>query len=337
MGGNSMKNNSIQGLRAYAAALVVASHTDFLNQGGLAVDFFFCLSGFLAVKPFSENDIRFHSWKDIRNYYFKKATAILPSYWIFLLILKLLTEEYWFTWESLVRTMLFIECPGHLWFIQQTAVMYLITPVLLLLLQAIKKLVKSNYSNLIQAIVLVFLSVLCYFYLTSDRFYLLGNGIHMKFFIWAYLIGMAFGLGYKFLLFKNFQLNSVFSSILGILFLVFPVFTSNLFLKFINPAYSEYYIGWALPWLCVILSGLFILILTLNENGLAARILKWKPFIALGSVSYETYILHWYFLSAMSMSVHHHRNFLLVYIVTICVSFGLRKLVDQLFQIKIRL
>ena len=122
--------------------------------------------------------------------------------------------------------------------------------------------------------------------------------------------------------------------IVGICFLIFPLITSNLFLRFIDPNLSEYAIGWAHPWLCVIVSGFFILTLCLNQNAFAAKVLALKPFVMLGNVSYETYITHWYFLSSMAMSIHHHRHFLLVYLVTICVSFGLKKLIDLLFQSK---
>ena len=46
---NSSRINSLDGLRFLAITLIIASHCNFLNQGGLGNDIFFALSGFFAV------------------------------------------------------------------------------------------------------------------------------------------------------------------------------------------------------------------------------------------------------------------------------------------------
>lgn len=325
---DTKKNESLQGLRAYLAALVVATHCQFLKQGGVAVHFFFCLSGFLAVRPFSENDDYIKSIGDFGRYYLKKARAIIPAYWLVILLVKLLTDETWYTWKSLFRTMFFIECPGHFWYIQQTVFMYLVTPLLLLFLQGIGKLIKNEKRYLVQAGILIIISILLYIFFTSDVFYLLGNDQHQRFRIWAYLMGMAFGLIYKYISQKSFRLNNGFASVCSIILLAFPVLSSGLFLGFINPDLATYQIGWNKPMLCTIVAGFLILILLLNQECIGAMLLSLKPLIKLGNVSYETYILHWFFVSGISWSEHHYRNFLLVYIVTISVATALKKAID---------
>ena len=49
------RNAAIDGLRAFFAVLIVASHCGILGQGGVGNNFFFCLAGFMAAQPFREN------------------------------------------------------------------------------------------------------------------------------------------------------------------------------------------------------------------------------------------------------------------------------------------
>ena len=263
------------------------------------------------------------------EYYKKKLKAIIPAYWVVLLIMKLLTDDVWYTWKSLLKTMLFIDCPGHFWYIQQTVLMYFVTPLIFILLQCIGKCVKDIGNRyLVQTVALLGLSILVHNCLTVNVFYLLGNGKHQPFWIWAYFIGMAFGLFYKYLSQKRILLNNEVASIIGMVLLAFPILSASCFLGLINPNWSTYLIGWNRPMLCVYLAGALLIVLALNQQSLGAKILSWKPLIKLGDISYETYIIHWFFLWSLPSSSHHYKNFIMVYIVTICVSVALKKVLD---------
>ena len=325
-----LKNRSIQGLRAYLAALVVASHCDYLNQGGWSVNFFFCISGFFVINPFSKNDLSFHSLNDVWNYYLKKIKAIIPAYWIAIIGIKCLTDDAWFTWTALFKAMSFIDCPGHFWYIQQMALMYLITPLIVLLLQGIFYFIKSEQRYLFGAGALAVISFLCYKYLTENVFYLCGNGAHRKFDIWAYLIGVVFGLVCKYLLKKGYSLNTVLASIISGSIIVFPIVTSSTVLRYFNPEWNTYYIGWEKRGLCIFLAGILLLTLALNQENRIVKILSLNPVVKLGNISYETYIVHWYFVSALSWSSRCFKNFLMVYVVTICASLVLKRIVDYI-------
>lgn len=77
----SKRNTSLDGLRALAITLIVASHCNFLNQGGLGNAIFFCLSGFLAVSPFSQDgEERFSSLPKIGQYYWNRIMRIIPAF-----------------------------------------------------------------------------------------------------------------------------------------------------------------------------------------------------------------------------------------------------------------
>ena len=320
-----MKNRQIQGLRAYAAALVVASHNGFLSQGGVANDFFFCLSGFMAVKPYSLKEVEIHSWKDITKYYYRKLLSILPLYYIVLLSCKLLTDDYWFTWESLFRALLFIECPGHLWFLQQIICMYCITPFIILFMQLIGRCFNTKRKYLFQSVALFALAFLTKRYLTTDVFCLNGNGGQLQFVVWQYLIGMAFGCITKGIYNEKRDLNNTAIMIVECMCLLFPLISSNIVLGTINASLSEYYIGWEQPLLCTCLAGIMITAFSLDENGVFCKFFSKPIFTTLGDISYGTYIIHWYFLGLLQISQHHFKNFLIVYTVTICVAYFINK------------
>ncbi len=323
--------NQIQGLRAFAAALVVASHNAFLSQGGVAVDFFFCLSGFLAMRPFSEEGLTFNSIKDILKYYIMKAKRIIPPYYLVLIIIKLLTEDRWFTYHGLVKALLFVDCPGHLWFVQQIVFMYLVTPLMIIATQLFVQIVEGSGKYIIQVMVLVLLTVLSMKFLTADIFYLYGNGSRMQFMAWQYMIGMIFGCIFRFMRSYKISVDTTAKNIIEGVLIAAPILSSNVILGKINPELTDYYIGWNRPLECTIIAGLLILTVSLDNNqSLFTNILCKKPLMFLGNLSYETYIIHWYFLGSLAVSIHHYKNFLIVYIVTICVSYGLNTVLKEL-------
>ncbi len=323
-----MKNKPLQGLRAYAIALVVGEHTEFLMQGGLANDIFYCLSGFFAVNPFSTSDFQILSFKDALNFYKKKAMHILPPYILFLLLLKLLTGEAWYTWKAIFRALIFIECPAHLWFIQQIVFMYLLTPLIILVLQCINHVISIN-EYIVDVVVCLILSCLTKTYLTAKIFYLLGNGDHQALRIWQYLIGMAFGYIYKYIRQKEIKIiPSIAGGICWIL-LIFSVLSSNIFLARIDVIFSDYLIGYRMPVICTLLSGVFILMFALDQKSYIAKIFSSKYMVFLGNISFELYIVHWY-LRGGRVVPHHFQKFLIVLGISSCVAYVWQKAIGEL-------
>ena len=76
--------DQLDGVRAFAILLVVASHTSafgMTGQGGLGVAIFFTLSGFLLVIPIiPDGEERFCSISSILIFYLKRALSLFPSY-----------------------------------------------------------------------------------------------------------------------------------------------------------------------------------------------------------------------------------------------------------------
>lgn len=137
----------LDGLRAFAICLVVASHTQAFHltgQGGLAVAFFFVLSGYLLVLPWKKDgEERFCSLSGILFFYRKRFLRLIPAYYVVYLAAHWLTDST----ESIAKHLLFLNCSGHLWFLQQEILFYLLAPFFMLLLALLKKKRKSPQSS----------------------------------------------------------------------------------------------------------------------------------------------------------------------------------------------
>ena len=68
--------NQLDGLRGVAIIIVVLSHCDILNQGGVANALFFAIAGFLLINPFKDE---YEYYKD-KDKYFEKHRAELDEY-----------------------------------------------------------------------------------------------------------------------------------------------------------------------------------------------------------------------------------------------------------------
>lgn len=320
----------LYGLRTLAIALVVASHCSFLNQGGLMVCIMFCLSGFLAVRPFSETGFQIHSITDVPKYYIKKLINIFPSYCIILVGLKLLSDAKLYTWEELARLLVFADGPIHLWYLQQTMVMYLVTPLIILLFQIISKPVQGTKRFLLLTLLSVVLAFVARRYL-ENKIIFHGN-VDRLWMLYQYVVGMSYG--YLFMFFRESGIRQIIlSKRIGkgmVNFLTLVLFSmifisSEQVLTLFNPAFKGYYIGWAEPFKCSFFAGLLFFLITLDDNCWLSKLLKTPAMVTLGKASYETYIVHWYLLGALKYSSNNIKHFILVYIGSVAIALLVHK------------
>lgn len=204
--------------------------------------------------------------------------------------------------ESLLEHLLFLNCSGHLWFLQQEVLFYVLAPFFMLLLAFLKK--KGKCSNLCLAALLFIAALLVQKYLRSNVFYLMGNGKKQEFRLGIFLMGMAFGYAQK-----SGVLSSV-KSLPGKLaadlacraLLAASVFSSAYFLAKWNPDLSAYYVGWSKPLLCAFGSGLLLLLLTLNKEGMLCRFFRLPFLVYIGQVSYVIYLVHFFIIPYARLS-----------------------------------
>ena len=328
------RNSSLDGVRAIAITLVVASHTGILGQGGLGNAIFFCLSGFLAAIPFKQDvEKDFLSIKTILNYYLNRLIRILPVYYVVIGTVYVATGRFFGNKITLLKNMLFIENFSHLWFLQQEMLMYFCLPFIFILIALIKKLVKFKYNDILCGTILVILTFLANEYLTADVFYLNGNGMYQKFRIGQFLIGTALGYLYKSYKMSTIDLSknkavNIICECMVFAFLLFTILSSEHIAKCYIDSYEGFYIGWQLPMFCTILAALFILALLLNPKGLLVQIIGSKPVSYIGRISFVIYLVHMFFVPFFKFGSD-KRNFLSVYLVSLCIAVVLHVIVEK--------
>ena len=290
----------LDGLRAFAICLVVASHTlafHLTGQGGLAVAFFFVLSGYLLVLPWKKDgEERFCSLSGILFFYWKRFLRLIPVYYVVYLAAHWLTDST----ESLASHLLFLNCSGHLWFLQQEVLFYILAPLFMLILAFLKK--KAKFPNLLLAVLLFIAAYFAQKYLRANVFYLMGNGQKQSFRLGIFLMGMAFGYVQKSGLLPYIKSipGKIAADIGGVVLLIASVFSSAYFLAKFNPDLSAYYIGWIKPLHCAFGSGLLLLLLTQNKDGSLSRLFRLPFLVYVGQMSYVIYLVHFFMIPHVS-------------------------------------
>ena len=123
--------DALDGLRGFAAVMVIADHTIgwFSGVGATGVWIFFALSGFLLARPFIGNAEAVLSFAFMADYFKRRLLRILPMYYAYIFVVFLLSKRY----SLAIMHGLFLEGDGHLWALPQELVFYLLWPMLVLL------------------------------------------------------------------------------------------------------------------------------------------------------------------------------------------------------------
>lgn len=323
------RNNALDGIRAVAITLVVASHTGILAQGGFGNAMFFCLSGFLSAIPFKDDvEKDYLSVKHTMTYYLNRLIRILPVYYVVIGFVYGLSRGFFSDKIHFLKNMLFMDAYSHLWFLQQEMYMYFCMPFIFILLAVIKRIFKVKYNDLLCAVLLFVMAFLANKYLTMKILYLQG-----VFRIGQFMIGLAFGYLYKVYRKSSIDISKykavkILCELVVFGFLVFTVISSEQILSLYDPAYQEYYIGWNRPMLCTVLTGLAIFALLVHAKGICARILGCKPIAYIGQISFIVYLIHMFLIYYLKFGTS-VRDFLGVYAVSICIAAMLHTIVEK--------
>ena len=338
---------SLEGLRFIAITLIIASHCDFLKQGGVGNCIFFALSGFLVSANLSKTSCdKDFNFKNTFKYYLKRIIRIIPMLWFFLIFTSILFYKQLFyvtdfsTDSSLLLNMFLIKPKGHLWFLQQEMLFYLCVPFILLFASIIKKIFHNlnnsqSFTNLLASIFVMILSFLFIVYMDKLPLVLYFNGADQNFFLGYFLIGVSVGYLYNAYIFSNIDLgyNKIFeiiSNIVLVLFILFCVFSSHSFLKYINPALINYYIGWELQLICILFTCVVILCLLISKRSFMVKFYSNSLFSTIGNISFVMYLFHVpYILTLGAKNSYSFLKFTLVYFVTVCTSLIISKYIEK--------
>lgn len=328
------RNKSLDGLRAFAITLIVASHTQILLQGGLGNAIFFCVSGFFAANPFKDaNELGFLNVRNIFHYYLSRIIRIIPVYYVVIILTYYITRNFLGGKIGVLKHMLFIDCFGHLWFLQQEMLMYVLVPCIMIFIGLIRMRMNIKYKNLIIAIILAISAFLIDRYLSVDVFCLYANGGRQKFRLGQFIVGMATAYAYKHIIEtdRKYEYNGLvrfLTKLFSVAFIVFCIFSSEQILEIISPSYDGFFIGWEKPMMCTFFSALFILSVLVNPDQLLVRLLGSKYISFIGKISFGIYLVH-YFVVPYVRFGSSYRNFTVVYIISIGIAILLYYMIEQ--------
>ncbi|MDO5135675.1 MAG: acyltransferase [Eubacteriales bacterium] len=337
---SSLRVAAIDTLKAWAIFIVVLSHNQVMEQGGVGNCIFFAVSGFMAAAPFSKNPFenRFTSVKSFFTYYAGKIVRIMPSFWIVLLCSYMIFPGG--SARELFSAMLLKDVTGHIWFLQNTMLLYFLTPFLgaalhLLSIGHQKKTGKKSFGQLPLLLTGVGLLLIALLkkrlrFPTSLMTYNEGTAL---IYTGQYLIGMAFAFFWRALskyeaVFQAKPLRTLLD-VISFVLLLFPIYTCHTVLSLWSPQYAEYHIGWRRPLLCTIVFALLIVILLLNPNGLVTRLMSFGPFAVMGRVSFGIYLVHWYIIPLCATIANTYIRSFTVYALSLGIAIILYGVVEK--------
>ncbi len=321
---NEEKNriDALDGIRTFAFLFIIATHTNgFCLRGiggGIGVPMFIVLSGFLVILPFcKKEEYGYKSLKDVILFYIKKISRIIPLYWL------VLFTVYWLDGEkligntnSLIKNMFFISNTGHLWYLQQEMLFYLLTPIIVQICYLLNRKLKIN--TMLLAFILFVSGILLQLFLTADKIYLFSNGHRQQILIGLFIIGIAFGFFYK-TIYKKIKLSKFLSVILDmlILFIIIIAICIAIYYKKYLPEIAKIHVpGWSDPIYGSIFTGILIIISIINSNGIVSKFLSMNIFKLLAKTSYCAYLVHFYMLPYQAF-ISDNKNFIIITLLSI--------------------
>ncbi|OGC47360.1 hypothetical protein A2886_01915 [candidate division WWE3 bacterium RIFCSPHIGHO2_01_FULL_42_13] len=292
----SMQNYlPLDGLRFIAIVMVVMTHTQVGNAGGVGVAWFFVLSAFALTYSSLKQKTDFRDYKQLISFFRKRGLRVLIPYWIVLLVyLLFLSDKFIFT--GFLKNLTLIEPFGYnTWFLRPLIIFYLLFPFLFMFN---KHVLKDNiFLILLFTGVIPLIAHLILLSTESKLLYLSDFRAPMELLSVGMLIAYLFlKKRSKYVHFKEISLLCII--LLAIILFMTPIWEFYLsnpametvkratFGLFSNPirirgAYT----------LQAVLFGAFLLFY-LWENGPVQKILNSKVMKHLGAYSYEIYLVH---------------------------------------------
>lgn len=289
---------ALDGIRALAVLLVMAGHLNLVYAGGLGVDIFFVLSGYLItailVAEFTAN-----GRISLKKFYARRALRILPAVILLLLVLNVLVamtqprdDAETFRWDSLGALFYIanwlrafgrdLGILGHLWSLSIEEQFYLLWPMTLAFLLS-RNLKANKILILIGLAILLVNADRIYLYHSIESFNRIYNGLDTR--ADALLIGCALGLsGYRILSPRVFALIGL----IGAAFVVYVLFRA-----YPAPANLQTPFGLTVGGTLFALGVAFALAAILsNPQSVFAKLLRLPPLVWTGRLSYGLYLWH---------------------------------------------
>jgi peptidoglycan/LPS O-acetylase OafA/YrhL len=283
---------ALDGVRALAAAIVIASHTyafGLQSQGGLGVFLFFILSGFVLTIPFADRPQRIADRTAVLAFFTNRVLRIVPAMTVAVLWIAYQRGEGW-TW-MLANLSLYAGWE-HLWSVAEEARFYLLFPLIVTLAALLP-------TRSTRIVALCGMIVLAWQFRQSHQISEM-DGRSVQFYLWLFITGIMLCFLYATLATTGMAKNGIARHMGGIapLLIVLLIFAGSDamvegFWRRLFPGLPDFSLnGWQCPELWCALLALFLLEITLFRDSLVSRCLQSWFMRHLGLLSYGFYLFH---------------------------------------------
>ena len=316
--GRAGRIKALDGIRALGIFFVVAGHLHVLGltstQETIGNFVFFAFTGFMAARPWlKDGEEQFVSYRYVASFYLKKFMRVMPVLLAAVVLYCVLDPSL-----SFVENITLVNLDGPAWFLPHIILFWLILPLFMIVIWAIKRLLPlENIDLAIAAISVIFANIS-----RDTRMFwvipMLGADMLGYFRLHPIMLGFAFGYLCKSSLVKKLSerkvcgclLHALSAAAVGLIFLSNDLFSTD---AVRNWLYSEMHL------VCpVLIAAVF-----LTQKEALARALGWKPFCLVGQVSMEIMLFHMPFHRLLPLSGIPH--FLLVFGGTILLGLLIEK------------
>ena len=324
----SHRNLALDSLRGFSTILIVVYHTSFVsgytvahaNSIGAYIDrlnigvaIFFVLSGFLIFRPFAHSLIHGSPLPKTRNYYLKRASRILPGYWLALFVLAGLDALTIVNTSGFIRNVFIVHSftehnvftgIRQAWTLAVEMSFYVVVPAFayVFVRQARRRNGPVSASTLLKALSFLFLGAYAFrLFIHQIDFWFLDTA-H----IWlpSHMDTLALGMGLAVLVeapasaktlskLKNFIANHAESFVVCSVFVW--LISANINMA-IGLNRTEFHIDLLGHFLYGIASVLLVAPFCVDSQALLVKAMSFRLFTWLGTISYGIYLWHMAFL-----------------------------------------
>lgn len=286
----------IESLRGISCLIVLISHIISTSQefgkyasgcGKIGVWLFMILSGYLLIKRYIVNELKFFKLIEIPKYYLKKVIRLYPMY-IIAIVLAVFLEII--SVENIKNHILLKEAWGHFWYMPVIIKFYFVAPLFLILFSVLRKkfIDKAPIIYMLTITIIGIIFCICFPFTKY-----IENSISLYWYIPVFLIGMIIACIENYIPTTSSKFNKICLALLilaiAMIIIVTPLFRQILFGATPSGYLQNKYIYMSLCW-GVIMYGI-------------GNVAKLKIFFdritilqKLGSISFEIYLIHYIIL-----------------------------------------
>ena len=308
----SMKNFSIQGLRAISVILVIAYHAGLpINAGFVGVDIFFVISGYIIFSLLL-GELHRNPTLNLKEFYFRRFKRLFPALASMLFVVTLLSSVFisplgsqqaaaytsigsLFIVSNIVLALITFGYFGadanvnpllHTWSLSVEEQFYLFAPTLLLFSIKLSKRFNRDIAKVFSILIVMMATLSVMLMLVSNHIRIPYLPLQATGFYsplnraWEFAFGVLIALNERRI--KVYQKNGVVSSTFGFLSLILTVVLVKSELTYPS-------ILTILP----VLSAVFLIIGSMGSGCQLQRLLSSKPLVYIGDRSYSLYLWHW--------------------------------------------